>query len=144
MLRQTVPFASPSSDSPLPIAEVERVWPLISDAITGALKKAKTPWRAHQVFDWLLTGHCQLWLFDQGELVVVSFIDDRGCERVVKVFVVAGDASDAMLERAEVAMAVMGRQMGCSAIEAEGRLGWERRLSRRGWSRQWVMMRKGL
>lgn len=145
-LKQTEHSASASwvSQCLVPRREVATLWPFISDGVTGALRKAQSPYRAHEVLDWLLSGDCQLWVFGQGQLFVISFIDERGVDRVVQIFLAAGDLSGELLDQAEDAIETMGRAMGCTAIEAEGRVGWERRLKSRGWQRKWVTLRKDL
>lgn len=86
------------------------------------------------------SGHMQLWTH-KGSLIVTQ-ISVYPKHKAVRAFLAAGKAGEIMEMIAPIAE--WAKREGCSVAEFEGRLGWEKPLSQRGWRKRCVTMQLDL
>lgn len=89
----------------------------------------------------------QLWVVtDAGKHagVIITHIARRPAAMVCEIILLAGENAKRWLGQAEDTIATWARDLGCIAMEAAGRIGWERRMAARGWAKSAVIIRKEL
>lgn len=89
----------------------------------------------------------QIWIVTEAGRhagVVITHVAIRPTAKVCEIVLLAGIDAKRWMGRAEDAVAGWARELGCVAMEAAGRLGWERRMAPKGWRRAAVVIRKEL
>ena len=81
------------------------------------------------VADELRTGNAQLWLHGDG--LLITQIEDKPRERILVMWLAAGDMDDVLLLRAEAEEWSVG--VGCTRGTMVGRRGWRKALAGTGW-----------
>jgi hypothetical protein len=76
--------------------------------------------------------------------VIITHVSQRPRAKVAEIVLLAGRNAKTWMPRAEEMIAAWARELGCVALEAAGRSGWERRMSPCGWQRQAIVIRKEL
>ena len=104
----------------------------LMEKLAKALSLGGDQYTLPDVADAITTGTARLWADDKGKGVIVAYIHSYPQARVLYFWLVAGE-QQAVLDLEEQVMA-WGREEGCSHAEAQGRRGWTRVLSKRGWT----------
>jgi hypothetical protein len=119
-------------------------WPQIYAIIAPALARAGTS--ASDLIDELLANTAQLWVKRGGSDQVLAAAITELLSSPDGVFVhgriLAGKASD--IDQAIAVVTHHARMIGAKGIRIEGRNGWERILSAKGWTRRAVVMEKSI
>ena len=76
--------------------------------------------------------------------IVITHIAQRPKAKVAEILLLAGRDARKWMPEAEKMVEAWARELGCDAMEAAGRTGWERRMEPHGWQRQAVVIRKEL
>lgn len=90
----------------------------------------------------VLEGRAQLW--QEGEAMIVTQLDAKPRETVLRFWVAAGEMDDVLALAEKVYE--WGRSVGCQRAMFIGRKGWEKPLSTHGWepNRKLVLFEKEL
>lgn len=94
------------------------------------------------IFDCLMTGEMQLWQAPQSALV--TRIINYDAERVLELFVGAGEGIERYLGEGLDLIADYAREQGCDSMELWGRKGWIRMLADHGFENRLYVVRKAL
>ncbi len=107
------------------IEEFERCRPWIEEALD---RGPSGLYKIQDVFNFLLTGRCQLW--SDTRACIVSFVDHKPRGNVFVLWLGAGEL-DAIIALGETARP-FALEQGCAIVEINGRRGWAKALKAAG------------
>lgn len=131
---------------PIPSALTPAVLPQIAADIERALEHGGD-FDLDDAAERLAAKDWQLWVVTDNKRsagVVITHIAVRPKAKVVEIVLLSGENAKRWMPRAEEVIAEWAAELGCVAMEAAGRTGWERRMTPAGWKRQAVVIRKEL
>ena len=117
----------------MPLAELDRAWPLVEAMIADACARAGL-FSAASVLKWLQADEMQLWLAGRVvdgkpvvDAVAVTEMLQFEFAKAFKVFLVTGNDLDRWLPHL-AAMEAWAKEMGCTRVIHEARKGYARKL----------------
>jgi hypothetical protein len=120
---------------PVRADEIDAVWPQAAPLVRLAQKRIERNVGMADVYDDLTAERTMLWLVrteDKLRAVIITEIAQHPRRRVWRVLMIGGYGMSEWLDEGIKAMKRAATIAGCSAIEADGRLGWARVVPQRG------------
>ena len=112
---------------PVRADQIGAVWHEAAPLIRLAQKRIERNAGMADIFESLISGQKMLWLVrteDKLQAVIVTEIAQHPRRRVWRVLMIGGSGMSDWLDDGIAAMKKAAQIAGCSAIEADGRLGW--------------------
>jgi hypothetical protein len=121
-----------------------KLWPQVKESIAEALLGDCGRITVEDIKDAVEARKMQLWAIHDGQIraVIVTELLNYPQLRILRVVTVSGTGMDKWLDLLEDTLTSWGREHGAQAIEFSGRKGWERVLSKRGFSFPQIQMVK--
>lgn len=133
----------------IPKENIEKVWPLVDDPVTKALKYSGNHFNTSDVYEACLDGNNQLWLgWDETseqklKAVVITRIIIRPNSKVINIFICTGknrkDWQDGLHE-----IEKWGKKNDCTHFETYARPGWSKTLNKKGFKTTHYLLEKKL
>jgi hypothetical protein len=129
----------------VPAASIRAIWPKVEAQLRRACDRADGRYAVDDVLAALLRREMQLWIAvnrsdpDRIEAVCVTEIVNYPQEKRCGLVFCAGRNPGHWLDHLD-GIATWARAQGCTALELQGRPGWERLLE--GWEKTHVLLRK--
>ena len=120
---------------PVRADQIGAVWHEAAPLIRLAQKRIERNAGMADIFESLISGQNMLWLVrteDKLQAVIVTEIAKHPRRRVWRVLMIGGSGMSDWLDDGIAAMKKAAQIAGCSAIEADGRLGWAKIVPQRG------------
>lgn len=120
---------------PVRAEEIDAVWSEAAPLIRLAQKRIERNAGMADIYEDLTAGRTMLWLVrieDKLRAVIITEIAQHPRRRVWRVLMIGGSRMSEWLDTGIDAMKKAARIAGCSAIEADGRLGWAKIVPQRG------------
>ena len=120
---------------PVRADQIGAVWHEAAPLIRLAQKRIERNAGMADIFESLISGQNMLWLVrteDKLQAVIVTEIAQHPRRRVWRVLMIGGSGMSDWLDDGIAAMKKAAQIAGCSAIEADGRLGWAKIVPQRG------------
>lgn len=121
------------------------MWPIAYPFLEPAIKRTGGRLDEATIFKGLMTGELVLWMIFRGgpfAALVTQVFDWPSGLRVARCLLAGGTDHADWYKHFDV-VEVWAKEQGCTILEAWGRPGWEKSLSReRGWRRTGVEMEK--
>ena len=120
---------------PVRADQIGAVWHEAAPLIRLAQKRIERNAGMADIFESLISGQKMLWLVrteDKLQAVIVTEIAQHPRRRVWRVLMIGGSGMSDWLDDGIAAMKKAAQIAGCSAIEADGRLGWAKIVPQRG------------
>lgn len=120
---------------PLRADQVSAVWSEAAPLVQLAQRRIERNVGMADIYEDLTSGRNMLWLVrveDKLKAVIVTEIAKHPRRRVWRVLMIGGSGMSEWLDDGIEAMKRAAKLAGCSAIEADGRLGWAKIVPQRG------------
>jgi hypothetical protein len=114
---------------PVRVDEINAVWPQAAPLVRLAQRRIERNAGMADIYDDLIAERAMLWLVrteDKLRAVIVTEIAQHPRRRVWRMLMIGGCGMSEWLGEGIKAMKRAATIAGCSAIEADGRLGWAR------------------
>ena len=114
---------------PIRPEQIDAVWSAAAPLIRLAQKRIARNIGMADIYEDLTHGNMCLWLVRQEDTlkaVILTEIAQHPRRRVLRILMIGGSGMSGWLQQGIDAMAKAAKLAGCSAIEADGRLGWSR------------------
>jgi len=120
---------------PLRAEEIDAAWPEAAPLVRLAQKRIERNAGMADIYEDLTAERAMLWLVrieDKLRAVIITEIAQHPRRRVWRILHIGGSGMSEWLDDGIAAMKKAARIAGCSAIEADGRLGWAKIVPQRG------------
>lgn len=120
---------------PLRADQIDDAWPDAEPLIRSAQRRIEGHVWMCDVYNDLVAGKSMLWLVmieNKIKAALITEVEEHPRKRVWRVAYVGGSNMSVWIHDAVCAMKKAARIAGCSAIEADGRLGWAKIAPRLG------------
>ena len=120
---------------PIRADQIDVVWHEAAPLIRLAQKRIERNAGMADIYNDLIDGRSMLWTIrfeDKLQAVIVTEIAQHPRRRVWRVLMIGGSGMSDWLDDGIAAMKKAAQIAGCSAIEADGRLGWAKIVPQRG------------
>ena len=120
---------------PIRADQIDAVWHEATPLIRLAQKRIERNVGMADIYNDLIDGRSMLWTIrfeDKLKAVIVTEIAQHPRRRVWRVLMIGGSGMSDWLDDGIAAMKKAAQIAGCSAIEADGRLGWAKIVPQRG------------
>ena len=120
---------------PIRADQIDAVWHEAAPLIRLAQKRIERNAGMADIYNDLIDGRSMLWTIrfeDKLQAVIVTEIAQHPRRRVWRVLMIGGSGMSDWLDDGIAAMKKAAQIAGCSAIEADGRLGWAKIVPQRG------------
>ena len=120
---------------PIRAEDIGAVWKDAAPLIRLAQRRVARNMGMSDVYNDLIGGRVCLWLVkveDKLRAVILTEIAQHPLRSVLRILMIGGSGMSDWLDQGIEAMKQAARLAGCSAIEADGRLGWARIVPQRG------------
>lgn len=120
---------------PLRAEEIDAVWSEAAPLIRLAQKRIERNAGMADIYGDLIAGRTMLWLVrieDKLQAVIITEIAKHPRRSAWRILLIGGSGMSEWLEYSIEAMKRAAKIAGCSAIEADGRLGWAKIAPRCG------------
>jgi hypothetical protein len=133
-------MAAQSDKLPVKVSLVQRdrvdmVWAVVSPIVAMSQRRVANDVGLDEIRGDLINGGQQLWLITVGDkltAVIITMIIQHPRRKILHLSHIAGMHMKVWLEDALDTMVEVAEKMGCSAIEANGRLGWSKHAAKLG------------
>jgi hypothetical protein len=120
---------------PIRADHIDAVWHEAAPLIRLAQRRIERNAGMADIYNDLIDGRSMLWTIrfeDKLQAVIVTEIAQHPRRRVWRVLMIGGSGMSDWLDDGIAAMKKAAQIAGCSAIEADGRLGWAKIVPQRG------------
>jgi hypothetical protein len=120
---------------PVRADQIDAVWHEAAPLIRLAQRRIERNAGMADIYNDLIDGRSMLWTIrfeDKLQAVIVTEIAQHPRRRVWRVLMIGGSGMSDWLDDGIAAMKKAAQIAGCSAIEADGRLGWAKIVPQRG------------
>jgi hypothetical protein len=120
---------------PIRADQIDAVWHEAAPLIRLAQRRIERNAGMADIYNDLIDGRSMLWTIrveDKLQAVIVTEIAQHPRRRVWRVLMIGGSGMSDWLDDGIAAMKKAAQIAGCSAIEADGRLGWAKIVPQRG------------
>ena len=120
---------------PIRADQIDAVWREAAPLIRLAQKRIERNAGMVDIYNDLMVGRTMLWTIrieDKLRAVIITEIAQHPRRRVWRVLMIGGSGMSDWLDNGIEAMKLAPKLAGCSAIEADGRLGWAKIVPQRG------------
>lgn len=120
---------------PVRADQIDAVWHEVAPLIRLAQKRIERNAGMADIYNDLIDERSMLWTIrveDKLQAVIVTEIAQHPRRRVWRVLMIGGSGMSDWLDDGIAAMKKAAQIAGCSAIEADGRLGWAKIVPQRG------------
>ena len=120
---------------PIRADQIDAVWHEAAPLIRLAQNRIERNAGMADIYNDLIDGRSMLWTIrfeDKLQAVIVTEIAQHPRRRVWRVLMIGGSGMSDWLDDGIAAMKKAAQIAGCSAIEADGRLGWAKIVPQRG------------
>lgn len=128
-------FAAKLFIVPIRADQIDAIWTEAAPLIRLAQKRIERNSGMADIYNDLMAERTMLWLVRIGDklrAVIITEIAQHPRRRVWRVLMIGGSGMSEWLDDGIAAMKKAAQIAGCSAIEADGRLGWAKIVPQRG------------
>lgn len=132
----------------IPTVELAFTLPMIATEVERALSYSRGEMSVEDISERCKQNIMQLWIVMEENVgvagVIVTELINYPNLRAASIIALAGDDIDKWLWLADEVIATWARSLKCDVLEAIGRAGWARKLTKVGWTQKYVFVGKEL
>ena len=130
----------------IPPEAFDIVAPDVERHLAKSIKMAHGRENMESIWQLLLTGERQLWMFfdddNSPEGALVTRIENYPLKKMLNLMFIGGTNIEAWHEELLNTLESYAKEYGCSGLETTGRVGWKKFLSKYGWNASYLVCEK--
>ncbi len=130
----------------VPTNEVTKVWDKIEPLVDKVIPYTYGRMLTVDVLHSLITNQYHLWIIykDDKEIEAIAITEFMKYPRktVLLINFISGDNLDDWIKELDKTLVKFSKESGCDFLEACGRAGWERKVTKLGWIKKFTIVEK--
>ena len=130
----------------VPTNEITKVWDRIEPLVDKVIPYTYGRMLTVDVLHSLITNQYHLWIIykDEKEIEAIAITEFMKYPRktVLLINFISGDNLDKWIKELDKTLVKFSKESGCDFLEACGRAGWERKVTKLGWIKKFTIVEK--
>ena len=129
----------------VPANAVTNVWDKIEELVDKVIPYTYGRMIAADVLHNLIINHYHLWIIEKEDTIKAIAITEfmkYPRKTVLLINFISGDKLSEWVEELDRVLVKFSKETGCDFLEACGRAGWERKVTRLGWQKRFTIVEK--
>ena len=129
----------------VPANAVTKVWDKIEELVDKVIPYTYGRMIAADVLHNLIINHYHLWIIEKEDTIKAIAITEfmkYPRKTVLLINFISGDKLSEWVEELDRVLVKFSKETGCDFLEACGRAGWERKVTRLGWKKKFTIVEK--
>ena len=130
----------------VPTNEITKVWDKIEPLVDKVIPYTYGRMLTVDVLHSLITNQYHLWIIykDEKEIEAIAITEFMKYPRktVLLINFISGDNLDDWIKELDKTLVKFSKESGCDFLEACGRAGWERKVTKLGWIKKFTIVEK--
>ena len=129
----------------VPANAVTKVWDKIEELVDKVIPYTYGRMIAADVLHNLIINHYHLWIIEKEDTIKAIAITEfmkYPRKTVLLINFISGDKLSEWIEELDRVLVKFSKETGCDFLEACGRAGWERKVTRLGWKKKFTIVEK--
>tara|TARA_E500000305_G_C3999469_1_gene226513 strand:- start:395 stop:814 length:420 start_codon:yes stop_codon:yes gene_type:complete len=130
----------------VPTNEITKVWDRIEPLVDKVIPYTYGRMLTVDVLHSLIINHYHLWIIykDDEEIEAIAITEFMKYPRktVLLINFISGDNLDKWIKELDKTLVKFSKESGCDFLEACGRAGWERKVTKLGWIKKFTIVEK--
>jgi|8_EtaG_2_1085327.scaffolds.fasta_scaffold111366_2 hypothetical protein len=129
----------------VPANAVTNVWDKIEELVDKVIPYTYGRMIAADVLHNLIINHYHLWIIEKEDTIKAIAITEfmkYPRKTVLLINFISGDKLSEWIEELDRVLVKFSKETGCDFLEACGRIGWERKVTRLGWKKKFTIVEK--
>jgi len=129
----------------VPADAVTKVWDKIEELVDKVIPYTYGRMIAADVLHNLIINHYHLWIIEKEDIIKAIAITEfmkYPRKTVLLINFISGDKLSEWIEELDRVLVKFSKETGCDFLEACGRAGWERKVTRLGWKKKFTIVEK--
>lgn len=130
----------------VPTNEITKVWDRIEPLVDKVIPYTYGRMLTVDVLHSLITNQYHLWIIykDEKEIEAIAITEFMKYPRktVLLINFISGDNLDDWIKELDKTLVKFSKESGCDFLEACGRAGWERKVTKLGWIKKFTIVEK--
>ena len=129
----------------VPANAVTNVWNKIEELVDKVIPYTYGRMIAADVSHNLIINHYHLWIIEKEDTIKAIAITEfmkYPRKTVLLINFISGDKLSEWIEELDRVLVKFSKETGCDFLEACGRTGWERKVTRLGWKKKFTIVEK--
>ena len=129
----------------VPANAVTKVWDKIEKLVDKVIPYTYGRMIAADVLHNLIINHYHLWIIEKEDTIKAIAITEfmkYPRKTVLLINFISGDKLSEWIEELDRVLVKFSKETGCDFLEACGRAGWERKVTRLGWKKKFTIVEK--
>tara|TARA_R100000995_G_scaffold84664_1_gene64152 strand:- start:909 stop:1328 length:420 start_codon:yes stop_codon:yes gene_type:complete len=130
----------------VPTNEITKVWDRIEPLVDKVIPYTYGRMLTVDVLHSLIINHYHLWIIykDDEEIEAIAITEFMKYPRktVLLINFISGDNLDDWIKELDKTLVKFSKESGCDFLEACGRAGWERKVTKLGWIKKFTIVEK--
>ena len=130
----------------VPTNEITKVWDRIEPLVDKVIPYTYGRMLTVDVLHSLITNQYHLWIIykDDEEIEAIAITEFMKYPRktVLLINFISGDNLDKWIKELDKTLVKFSKESGCEFLEAWGRAGWERKVTKLGWIKKFTIVEK--
>jgi hypothetical protein len=130
----------------VPTNEITKVWDRIEPLVDKVIPYTYGRMLTVDVLHSLITNQYHLWIIykDDEEIEAIAITEFMKYPRktVLLINFISGDNLDKWIKELDKTLVKFSKESGCDFLEACGRAGWERKVTKLGWIKKFTIVEK--
>tara|TARA_R110000765_G_scaffold38570_5_gene84527 strand:- start:126 stop:548 length:423 start_codon:yes stop_codon:yes gene_type:complete len=129
----------------VPADAVTKVWDKIEELVDKVIPYTYGRMIAADVLHNLIINHYHLWIIEKEDTIKAIAITEfmkYPRKTVLLINFISGDKLSEWIEELDRVLVKFSKETGCDFLEACGRAGWERKVTRLGWKKKFTIVEK--
>jgi hypothetical protein len=129
----------------VPANAVTNVWDKIEELVDKVIPYTYGRMIAADVLHNLIINHYHLWIIEKEDTIKAIAITEfmkYPRKTVLLINFISGDKLSEWIEELDRVLVKFSKETGCDFLEACGRAGWERKVTRLGWKKKFTIVEK--
>ena len=130
----------------VPTNEITKVWDRIEPLVDKVIPYTYGRMLTVDVLHSLITNQYHLWIIykDEKEIEAIAITEFMKYPRktVLLINFISGDNLDDWIKKLDKTLVKFSKESGCDFLEACGRAGWERKVTKLGWIKKFTIVEK--
>ena len=129
----------------VPTNEITKVWNKIEGLVDKVIPYTYGRMLTVDVLHNLIINHYHLWIIEKEDTIKAIAITEfmkYPRKTVLLINFISGDKLSEWIEELDRVLVKFSKETGCDFLEACGRAGWERKVTRLGWKKKFTIVEK--
>ena len=129
----------------VPANSLTKVWYKIEELVDKVIPYTYGRMIAADVLHNLIINHYHLWIIEKEDTIKAIAITEfmkYPRKTVLLINFISGDKLSEWIEELDRVLVKFSKETGCDFLEACGRAGWERKVTRLGWKKKFTIVEK--